>query len=81
MTDQKFDASDLDEYQAAHPEPREHVKDADKYATVVPWHGTRNEAPDKTAMCDGELKTTQEAWADVTRCNKCKYYAYWGIGD
>lgn len=58
-----------------------HVKDQNSSATVVPWHGSRSDAPDPTDMCDGELTTTLEAYADVTRCNKCKYYSYWGIGD
>lgn len=59
----------------------EHVKDQQKSATVVPWHTPTSNAPDARVMCSGELKTTQEAYADVTRCNSCKYYAYWGIGD
>lgn len=58
-----------------------HIKDQQNSATVVPWHTATHHAPDDTVMCDGDLKTTQEAWADVTRCNKCAYYSYWGIGD
>lgn len=58
-----------------------HVKDQESSATVVPWHGSHSNAPDPTDMCDGELTTAHEAYADVTRCNKCGYYNYWGIGD
>jgi hypothetical protein len=58
-----------------------HVKDQNSSATVVPWHGSSKHAPDPDEMCDGQLTSTQEAYADVTRCDKCKYYAYWGIGD
>lgn len=62
-------------------EQAEHVKDQQKSATVVPWHTPSQSAPEPDVMCDGELTMTQEAYADVTRCNKCKYYSYWGIGD
>lgn len=58
-----------------------HVKDEQRSATVVPWHGSRADSPNPKAMCDGKLTTTQEAYADATRCDKCGYYSYWGIGD
>jgi hypothetical protein len=60
---------------------RKHVKDQQRSATVVPWHTPTSSAPDDNNLCDGKLTMTQEAWADVTRCDKCKYYEYFGIGD
>lgn len=62
-------------------EKRQHVKDQQSSATVVPWHGSSRSAPDEKVMCDGELKHEQAAYADITRCDSCDYYAYWGIGD
>lgn len=59
----------------------QHVKDQQNSATVVPWHTPTRSAPDAEAMCSGKLTMTQEAYADVTRCDSCRYYAYWGIGD
>lgn len=59
----------------------EHVKDRKKSGTVVPWHSGSDQQPDPDVMCDGQLTMTQEAYADVTRCDKCDYYDYWGIGD
>lgn len=59
----------------------EHVKDQKKSGTVVPWHTDTRSAPDEQEKCTGTLTMTQEAYADVTRCNSCNYYAYWGIGD
>jgi hypothetical protein len=58
-----------------------HVKDQQSSASVMPWNGSSREAPDATVMCDGKLTTSQEAYADVTRCDSCKYYSWWGIGD
>jgi len=58
-----------------------HVKDQKSSDTVVPWHTPQRNAPDDTVMCDGTLTTKQEAWADIVRCDKCRYYAYHGIGD
>lgn len=58
-----------------------HVKDEQRSATVVPWNPSSRNAPDDRVMCDGKLTTTQEAYADVTRCDKCGYYSWWGIGD
>lgn len=58
-----------------------HVKDQKSSGTVVPWHTPTMQRPDPKVMCDGKLTTTQEAWADVTRCDRCKYYDYFGIGD
>lgn len=66
----------------SYTDPRtSHVKDQERSATVLPWHGSTANAPDVTVMCTGKLTTTQEAYADVTRCDSCRYYAYWGIGD
>lgn len=62
-------------------EKRLHVKAEKSTATAVPWHGTQRSAPDEKVMCDGNLTTSQEAWADVTRCDKCDYCDRWGIGD
>lgn len=58
-----------------------HVRDEKRSATVVPWHTPTKHAPDGRITCDGKLTTTQEPYADVTRCDSCSYYAYWGIGD
>lgn len=58
-----------------------HVKDQKSSATVVPWHTATSHAPEPEARCFGTLSVKQEAWADVTRCDSCNYYAYWGIGD
>lgn len=60
---------------------RPHVKDEQRSATVVAWNPSSRSAPDDKVMCDGKLTITQEAYADVTRCDSCKYYAWWGIGD
>lgn len=65
-------------YPSSQTEP--HVKDTNRAATVM-HSGGRNEAPNPAEYCDGTLTVTQEAWADVTRCDKCKYYSYFGIGD
>jgi hypothetical protein len=62
-------------------EKRQHVKDRQFSGTVVPWHGSSHSAPDENVMCDGTLTLSQEAWADVTTCDKCEYYSRWGIGD
>lgn len=60
---------------------KEHVKDRKKSGTVVPWHSGSDHKPDPEVMCQGTLTMTQEAYADVTRCDTCDYYDYWGIGD
>jgi hypothetical protein len=59
----------------------EHIKDRKKSGTVVPWHTGSDYAPEPIQKCTGKLTVTQEAYADVTRCDTCDYYDYWGIGD
>ena len=58
-----------------------HVKDEQRSGTVVPWHGQTKRSPDETVQCDGKLSTTMAAYGDITSCDKCRYHAYWGIGD
>lgn len=74
---------DYEAWKAAHATsaPRPHVKDEQRSGTVVPWHGSTRRSPDDEVMCEGKLTTRQEAWADVTTCDTCKYHEYWGIGD